>query len=327
MASLIRSSLDEIASALENQCLELTCVTLPPMSTLTIDGARKLAAPLAYNRVATELNLAHGHVNDDQLEVFARSLQTNTTLCSLSIADNNISSKGILELARCLSTGKTPLKSLHVNLNIIGSLGAGYLARAFYSSVQGTLQTLSIANCSIGDEGAGHIAQWLAIDFALNNLDLGGNRITSRGCAYLAQALLQNNTLASLDLRTNAVGDHGSAYLGECLEANTSLTELNLRTNAITDTGCSYIAEALQKNVGLTMLNLLNNPISVDGAECLSAALKANSQIRQLWFVLDGPGLGVRTRLDESLRLNADNLPRRQVTLLSLLLAELPSRM
>ena len=70
----------------------------------------------------------------------------------------------------------------------------------------GTLNTLSLVACSLGDKGAELIADSLRGANGLVRLDLTGNAITEAGAKSIAEALRHNTRLAALSLHYNQIG-------------------------------------------------------------------------------------------------------------------------
>ena len=62
------------------------------------------------------------------------------------------------------------------------------------------LTSLGLSDCTIGDDGARHLAIGLQGNDTLQRLVLSGNCISDEGAGYLASSLSQNRSLKSLYL-------------------------------------------------------------------------------------------------------------------------------
>ena len=74
------------------------------------------------------------------------------------------------------------------------------------------LQSLGLADCNIGDDGAQYLSESLQNNNTLSRLVLSGNCIGDEGVNHLAGALSQNNTLAGLFLAEVRKTTHGNIF-------------------------------------------------------------------------------------------------------------------
>src|SRR3989338_1454475 len=120
------------------------------------------------------------------------------------------------------------------------------------------------------DEGAGRLAEVLAINSTLTSLDLRYNEVGAAGAGRLAEALTTNSTLTTLDLRYNQVTDEGGRRLADALVANSSLTAIyfdsDLNTRCLVDAHLDRNKGNLEKKSASLFLMLLPS-ISLDGQE------------------------------------------------------------
>ncbi|MBN3322398.1 NOD1 protein, partial [Atractosteus spatula] len=117
-------------------------------------------------------------------------------------------------------------------------------------------------------------------NFALLELDIGGNKTTSKGLrAYLGLAqsngadtegweevfnsLKTNNSVSHIILDENCLGDEGAELFAEMLKSNQSLCKVDLDSNGIGERGAHDILEALisRRGCSLEHLSLENNVI------------------------------------------------------------------
>ena len=85
------------------------------------------------------------------------------------------------------------------------------------------------------EEGDRRLAEALAINSSLTDLDLSWNRVKDERAGRLAEALASNSTLSSLDLSANRVIEEGARRLADALSTNYGLTEVNFTGIGIPD--------------------------------------------------------------------------------------------
>ncbi|CAE7280273.1 NLRC3 [Symbiodinium natans] len=105
--------------------------------------------------------------------------------------------------------------------------------------------------------GGGVLAEALAINCSVTNLDLGSNLIRGAGFEAIAGALRGNGTLLKLDLSRNLPGDRGAKALVDCLRFNSTLTDLDLSGCGMS--GLQAFQEVLAVNSSLKKLSLDGN--------------------------------------------------------------------
>ncbi|XP_061582019.1 NACHT, LRR and PYD domains-containing protein 12-like [Cololabis saira] len=167
------------------------------------------------------------------------------------------------------------------------------------------LQTLSLRQCGITEEGCRSLAGDLALNRShLKELDLSHNKLdneglimlsnvldkchletlrltecgaTEEGCRELVSALhLNPSQLKILDLSRNSVGSEGVALLSSFLRnPDCQLHQLGLEGCRFTESGCAALASSLKSNpVHLRVLNLGRNDLRDSGAENLAKFLE-----------------------------------------------------
>ncbi|KAL0205983.1 hypothetical protein P9112_001290 [Eukaryota sp. TZLM1-RC] len=238
-----------------------------------------LARALESNSSLTTLDLHNNQITDEGAGALARALESNCTLTTLHLENNKIADEGASALARALESNCT-LTTLHLEDNKIADEGASALARALESN--STLTTLYLEYNDITDEGASALARALESNSSLTTLDLKYNNITAEGASALARALESNCTLTTLDLKYNNITDEDAIALARALESNSSLTTLDLQNNRIGHEGAIALARALESNSSLTTLDLGDNYITDEGASALARALESNSTLTEL---------------------------------------------
>ncbi|XP_064391361.1 NACHT, LRR and PYD domains-containing protein 12-like [Halichondria panicea] len=177
-------------------------------------------------------------------------------------------------------------------MNPIDCLSVGYFASVCSNSSNGF--TLSLSNCSIGDQGCKflarglskcpnsnndiptegiHIAEIIENTSSISKLVLSNNAIGNSGLCTLCEALSTNTSLKILDLDycSLTISDDNGAALYQLLNTNNSLEYLDLSGNTVTS--CRHIAAGLAVNKSLRILDLSYCKLTDQSIEELSTGL------------------------------------------------------
>uniref|UniRef100_A0A7S1QJ88 Uncharacterized protein n=1 Tax=Alexandrium catenella TaxID=2925 RepID=A0A7S1QJ88_ALECA len=267
-------ALEEAASALEDNT-----ATAVDVREVDSDGARRLAAALAGNRMVESLairgkpgmdveqicaalarndSIAAFHLSGTQLdtrsaELLAAALAENSSVTSLNLAGNGIDFEGT-KLLVAVSAMNGRIASLNLSGNSLGVTGAECLAAALLQN--NTMTSLDLAGGKIGTQGAKSLAAALARNKTVTSLGLAGNEFGAEGAKHLALALAENGCVTTLDLSRNNIGTAGAEHLAAGLVQNSSLTSLDLCHNMIDFQGAEFLAEALEENCSIKSLEL-----------------------------------------------------------------------
>ncbi|KAH9250831.1 hypothetical protein BASA81_011341 [Batrachochytrium salamandrivorans] len=182
-------------------------------------AASALAAALATDCFFTRIVLADAFLGDDGCIIIAGALKTNTTVTHLDLRGNSIRADGAIALGQMIKVNSA-LKSLSLEWNCVG----------------------------IWEAGIHSIADSLALNQTLEELDLRNNKIGPQASQHLAFALKHNTRLRTLDLRWNNAGLIGGRAFLDLLKWNTVLMDLNLTGNDIPEDLHRGISSALERN-------------------------------------------------------------------------------
>ena len=174
--------------------------------------------------------LAYVH---QEVEALCQSLRNNTTLLELRAGGRQLDAAGAAAFA-CMLTANC------------------------------TLRLLCIGSTDFGNDAAAKLAEGLARNTALRELDLGGPRgITGHGAAALAQAIhVQSQSLVVSG--TDDAAEDDSRPTSSAANDMGGLRVLDLSRNAIGDTGVCSLANVASSLMSLTL--------SACGADSLAAA-------------------------------------------------------
>lgn len=202
------------------------------------NGILCVADALANNKILISLNIACNDITAFGVDKLKDSLLTSN-LKELDISSNPLGNSGIDHLAKYLSHQDCSLKKLNVkeckyhwqaNQNLFysfkknASLNAIIadrndisnlrVMRYFAETIQGTLQYISLAGCSIGEEGGVYIGEGLGRTKWLKTLILKKNELRDETVKEIAEALQKSNVkLQYLDLSSNLINDAGGNLL------------------------------------------------------------------------------------------------------------------
>ncbi len=161
----------------------------------------------------------------------------------------------------------------NTTMNPIDCLSVGYFASVCSNTSNGF--TLSLRNCSIGDQGCKFLAR------GLSKCPNSNNDIPTEGI-HIAEIIENTSSISELDLSNNAIGNSGLSTLCEALSTNTSLKSLNLTNCSLTisDDNGAALYQLLNTNNSLEYLNLSDN--TVTSCRHIAAGLAVNKTLRTL---------------------------------------------
>ncbi|CAM9443467.1 unnamed protein product, partial [Chrysoparadoxa australica] len=241
-------------------------------------GAILLAEAMQSHPTVEWVSIENNNIGDTGALSWGKALSTNAALCSLSLSNNMIADDGGAGIAGGLKANRT-LHYLALETNQLGS-SAG-VAFGELLAINTALQTLDLGGNTnkLGPAGGVAIGKGLAAS-TLKSLLLFGDQIGNEGGCALAASLRTNNALTALNLASDHdainLGEPAGCALGEALAFNQTLQTLNINGNAMGCKACNAIAESLSINSALTHLSMRSCSIGVAGAKSIAHALRAN---------------------------------------------------
>jgi Ran GTPase-activating protein (RanGAP) involved in mRNA processing and transport len=133
------------------------------------------------------LDLSEGGYTDEDMKVVVEHMMVHKRCNALLLHHNQITEKGVLQLAEALKNNIS-LKKLNLGYNNIGDRGVEYIVKPMLMS-NNTLAKLHLQSNSITEKGADHLAKMLRINTAMRHLGLDYNNIGDRGVKLLSLAL------------------------------------------------------------------------------------------------------------------------------------------
>lgn len=195
-------------------------------NTICPRGAEALAKALAVNKTLELLDIEHHTMGETGARAFADMLATNATLRELNMkGDDAISdgdAKGIgaeqaQRIALALTQSNRSLTSLNIAQNQIGRDGVAWFSDLLKRSK--TLVHLDLSLSGMDGKTAIRFFECLGMNQTLVTLNLGHNRISNEGMMACLRALDVNRTLQDLDVTDNLITEEPCALLLQKLQS------------------------------------------------------------------------------------------------------------
>ncbi|CAM9221678.1 unnamed protein product, partial [Ectocarpus sp. 8 AP-2014] len=247
-----------------------------------------------------DLNLAHRGLGDDVMSAAAEVLTRLPHINTLNVADNRLTDRSLCKLC-ALVVGMPGLKSLDLSSNKVDEAAAiirGYLAHPSCS-----LQTLSLRSADVDDNECCDLMEAISHNQSLTRLDISENKIGQNemlnavqpdvvtGGEGVAETLAGNVALKELNLSWNNLRQESAAAIGRALSLNRGLVSLNLAHNAFNNLPSQEVGDSLRTNGTLQQsLDLSYNGLTPAAAIVIASACKANTSLTSL--TLSGNRLG-----------------------------------
>ena len=243
------------------------------------DGVLFIAFGLNSNRTICTLDISNNNISDLGAQEITKVLHENTTLQTLNISYNNIKINGAKAIAGALHANRA-LQNLDISNNNIHVEGAKVIAEALYENR--TLQKLDFSNNNILDDGAIAISECIKKNSTLQQLVISGNNVSVDGAIKITEAVKINTTLQNLDISNNGISNNGTKFISDCLKHNNCLQELNLSRSEMINEGVKQLSEAIRINMALLKLDISKNWITTEGIVDFLKAIVCNSVLQSL---------------------------------------------
>lgn len=283
-----------LCSGLNDSFLEEVDLVWKDLST---DGMAALGKTFGPSRSLRKLILSRNErVKDEGIIAFCTSASTRCeelnrvafpALEELNLAVCGVGSAGVKSLAQLLQTtadnsaaGERSL-SLTLSANVLGHAACNSLAPLLCDT--SLLSSLSLANCSIGNEGTKLLCMAVTSDQckSLKVLDLSHNDIGAEGAAALGKSLWDDNAigwtqLVDLRLEGNNLSPSGVKDIMDALTSeDEDIKNQKLQSLDLTQTNCGVDgAAAAVQCQSLSSLRLFNNKLGAGGFQRLADLLQ-----------------------------------------------------
>eukprot|EP01063_Lacrimia_lanifica_P035846 TRINITY_DN6948_c0_g1_i1.p1 TRINITY_DN6948_c0_g1~~TRINITY_DN6948_c0_g1_i1.p1 ORF type:complete len:341 (+),score=129.47 TRINITY_DN6948_c0_g1_i1:73-1095(+) len=212
-----------------------------------VDKVAAVVAALDRNQADTVLLQGgqFGSVTDDDCQVLADALVTNTSVTHLDLSMNRIGDAGARALAAALERGDA-LMDVRLDGNFITAEGVEALCRAVEQSV--SLTKLDLSSNEFGHEGAAALAAMFRRcehPPPLLALHARGAGIDDLAARDLIDAVQSHSQLTALHLSGNQLSDAAVPPLCNLIAHSPSLLDLNVANNAFSDDGVRQLVDTI----------------------------------------------------------------------------------
>ncbi|XP_065893714.1 ribonuclease inhibitor-like [Dysidea avara] len=207
-------------------------------------------------------------------------LQNVTTLKILNVSQcSGINDDKAKELSTVISKNSS-LVSLDISHNRLTTFGATQIAKALQSVT--TLQTFVLNNCEITDEAAKHIATAISYNPQLTELNISWNKLSGVGTSKIIQCLENCNQLQTIKFAACGVTSKETEAIATMLSDKTNLRELDISWNGLKADGITAIMKAICNISYLQVLKFNNCDITDKAAETIASTLVAYYTLMEL---------------------------------------------
>ncbi|CAM9116440.1 unnamed protein product [Pylaiella littoralis] len=246
-----------------------------------------------------DLNLAHKGLGDDVMSAAAEVLNRLPHISTLNVADNRLTDRSLCKLCS-LVVGMPGLKNLDLSSNKVDEAAA--IIRVYLVHPSCSLQTLTLRSADVDDSECCLMMEALRLNRSLTRLDVSENKIGQNemlnvvqpdlvtGGEGIAETLAGNTTLKELNLSWNNLRQESAAAIGRALQLNRGLVSLNLAHNAFNNLPSQEVGDSLRTNGTLQSLDLSYNGLTPEATIVIASACKANTSLTSL--TLSGNRLG-----------------------------------
>jgi Ran GTPase-activating protein (RanGAP) involved in mRNA processing and transport len=257
-----------------NTCLrELSLARNTPIG---VDGVSVLCSMLAANKCSglRTLDVSYVGLTDSSTPILAAMLRTNTSLTTLRVGGNPITSA--LDFIQVLGEHNHTLVQLDCtntrltegdlrDINLLTRLNTQPL-RFKHTIIDLFANNPTLTDLNLCEYEKSGMTQYRYLKC-----------YNDQSMELLCEALVTNTHLRSLNLSNNQITDVGACALATVLQHNATLTTLNLSNNEITDMGGQRIARALLQNGSVTLVSIDKNKISPETRQRINQAAQTNA--------------------------------------------------
>ena len=169
------------------------------------------------------------------------------------------------------------LENLSLTIPTLGSLVMMWKLNESRGTI---LQAIHLENAQIGDHHIPLISSLISFSPHLQSLSLANNYLTDDGILQFVNSLASCTSLILLDISSNFIGDNGIIGLETSFKSLTKLSHLDISRNRLTSECCRSLALSIAGYGSvLTSLNLSYNNLGDDSAALVVLMLNQDSCI------------------------------------------------
>jgi len=228
------------------------------------------------------LSLNYEVLTDFEIEIIFSGLlrSKNKTFSTISLCQNDLTSKSAFCIANCLSSAYCGLSSINFRNNKIESDGFIKLAEAMAKNTK--INYFVINSNKIGVDIAKPLGKLISENKSLEKLALTYSPLHAETGINIGIGLKTNRYLQVLNIQYCRLGYESIECISKALKTNTSLEKLFLRRNYIKEMGAKKLADALKINYTLKCIDLSNNKFYTKGALFFAECLKFNRGLHKV---------------------------------------------
>ena len=242
----------------------------------------KKSAGMLSSVISNSKELKNLYLGNNQLQVgaikLATALKTISSLKILDLQNDNILEEAADELAATIRANSS-LEELW--------LGDNHLGSSTLMIVNALKEITTLKKLSLGNNGnrskelAPAIASVVTRNKLLETISLNNSGLNDNGVIKIAESLCNHTKLKWIYLHNNNITKKSAETLSSIISSNTGLEELHLGSNHL-QLGAVKVATALKTISSLKTLCLKSNGIPVEVVDELKAAIKANTSLDHL---------------------------------------------
>ena len=269
---------DGVTKIAESLCehTKLRCIALQK-NNITKKSAEALSSVVSNNNGLKNLYLGNNQLQVGAIKL-ATALKTISSLKILNLTNNSIPEEAADELSAAIRANNS-LEELWLGGNHLGS-STVMIVNALKEIT--TLKKLSLSNNgNRSKELAPAIASMVTRNKLMETLSLNNSGLNDDGIMKIAGSLCEHTKLKWIYLHNNNITKKSAKALSSIISSNNRLEELHLSGNHL-QLGAVQVSTALKTISSLKVLCLENNSIPVEVAYELEAAIRANTSLEQL---------------------------------------------
>ena len=283
LGSITPENARELAKALEKNKVVETFF-FGPRSKFTPESFKEILDGIDKNTGIVTLGVWNEDLSNEMMSYLANMLKTNDKIDSLSIENGmKVTEAGLKPFAKAMQEN-TNMKTISIK---VGKASDESISPLFHSIARPesklrmlTVYTFSeVASERYGDVASVVLANALKRTKELLVLNLEHSNIGNIGGTAIFQALRNNTSVNHVNIFNSSIGDAAAYAVGEYLKSDTKLLDLMLDHSKISDKGAKMIGQSLSTNQRLRTLSIVNTPISDLGALAIVNGMKDNTAL------------------------------------------------